>query len=212
MKTQQVCNVLISRFFFSVPEFDYNNEDYEWSYDFQASSTPQSEPEGLRALQGIEEINWRLTPIIRALSTPPKELRKLTGSQNYGTLQQVQLHLNSSISDSEESTTEISPLLTTYDPDATVQGLLQRTTESEVRKDRNRMCEILLLVIFLALVLFLYLLEEGWLTSLTYPMSETFLKLILIFSVIIILLIYSGCMANCHFLSEIRCLRRGQQI
>ena len=163
-------------------------------------------------MQGVEEINWRLTPVMRALSTPTKELRKLTGGQNYGTLQKVQSHLNTSISDSEESTTEISPLLTTYEPDAIVQGLLQRTTEREIRTDRNRMCEILLLVIFFALVLFLYLLEEGWLTSMTYPMNETFLKLILVFSLIIILLIYSGCMANCHYLSEIRCLRRGQQI
>ena len=198
--------------FFSVPEFDFNEEDYEWSYDFQTSSTPHSEPDGLRALQGVEEINWRLTPVMRALSTPTKELRKLTGGQNYGTHQKVQSHLNTSISDSEESTTEISPLLTTYEPDAIVQGLLQRTTEREIRTDRNRMCEILLLVIFFALVLFLYLLEEGWLTSMTYPMNETFLKLILVFSLIIILLIYSGCMANCHYLSEIRCLRRGQQI
>ena len=198
--------------FFSVPEFDFNEEDYEWSYDFQTSSTPHSEPDGLRALQGVEEINWRLTPVMRALSTPTKELRKLTGGQNYGTLQKVQSHLNTSISDSEESTTEISPLLTTYEPDAIVQGLLQRTTEREIRTDRNRMCEILLLVLFFALVLFLYLLEEGWLTSMTYPMNETFLKLILVFSLIIILLIYSGCMANCHYLSEIRCLRRGQQI
>lgn len=198
--------------FFSVPEFDFNEEDYEWSYDFQTSSTPHSEPDGLRALQGVEEINWRLTPVMRALSTPTKELRKLTGGQNYGTLQKVHSHLNTSISDSEESTTEISPLLTTYEPDAIVQGLLQRTTEREIRTDRNRMCEILLLVIFFALVLFLYLLEEGWLTSMTYPMNETFLKLILVFSLIIILLIYSGCMANCHYLSEIRCLRRGQQI
>ena len=198
--------------FFSVPEFDFNEEDYEWSYDFQTSSTPHSEPDGLRALQGVEEINWRLTPVMRALSTPTKELRKLTGGQNYGTLQKVHSHLNTSITDSEESTTEISPLLTTYEPDAIVQGLLQRTTEREIRTDRNRMCEILLLVIFFALVLFLYLLEEGWLTSMTYPMNETFLKLILVFSLIIILLIYSGCMANCHYLSEIRCLRRGQQI
>ena len=195
-----------------MPEFDFNEEDYEWSYDFQTSSTPHSEPDGLRALQGVEEINWRLTPVMRALSTPTKELRKLTGGQNYGTLQKVQSHLNTSISDSEESTTEISPLLTTYEPDAIAQGLLQRTTEREIRTDRNRMCEILLLVIFFALVLFLYLLEEGWLTSMTYPMNETFLKLILVFSLIIILLIYSGCMANCHYLSEIRCLRRGQQI
>ena len=118
-----------------------------------------------------------------------EELRKLTGEQNCGTLQKVQSHLNTSISDSEESTTEISPLLTTYEPDAIVQGLLQRTTEREIRTDRNRMCEILLLVIFFALVLFLYLLEEGWLTSMTYPMNETFLKLILVFSLIIILLI-----------------------
>ena len=195
-----------------MPEFDFNEEDYEWSYDFQTSSTPQSDPDGLRALQGVEEINWRLTPVMRALSTPTKELRKLTRGQNYGTLQKVHSHLNTSISDSEESTTEISPLLTTYEPDAIVQGLLQRTTEREIRTDRNRMCEILLLVIFFALVLFLYLLEEGWLTSMTYPMNETFLKLILVFSLIIILLIYSGCMANCHYLSEIRCLRRGQQI
>ena len=52
--------------FFSVPEFDFNEEDYEWSYDFQTSSTPHSEPDGLRALQGVEEINWRLTPVMRS--------------------------------------------------------------------------------------------------------------------------------------------------
>ena len=212
-------SILSEKIYISVPEspifakdeFEFTDPDYEWSYDFESSPSdvPLAEPDGLRTLQGIEEINWRLTPVMRALSTPPKDLKKMKG--NYGTLQNVQASLNLSLSEDEESTENI-PLLTTYDPDAIVHGLVERTNEREIQRQQSRMKKVLVMVLVFALVILVYLLVEGWVTCQEYPMSETFLKLIVIFSLILIVLTFSGWMANCHYLSEIRCLRRGEQI
>ena len=147
----------------------------------------------------VEEIHWNLSPILTSSPKTPKSPRK----QNYGSFQQSLAE----ISDSDEAS-EDSPLLSSYDRDAVVKGLLDRTNETEIRTDRSKMRKIgLFIVAVLAILAIVFLVN--WVPV---KMNPTFWNFLVIIIFVIIVIIFSGCMANCHYSNEIRALRNGEQI
>ena len=177
-------------------EFQFNEPEYEWSYEIDQVDQAECSQ---NLSQVVEEINWNLSPILTSSPKNPKSPRK----QNYGSFQQSLAE----ISDSDEAT-EDSPLLQSFDRDAVVKGLLDRTNETEIRIDRQKMKKICLSVLAILAVLALIFLAF-WVPV---KVNCTFWNFLVIIIFVIIVIIFSGCMANCHYSNEIQALRRGEQI
>lgn len=100
-----------------------HDEEYD-NYSI-AHRSEESLPE-LKCLQGLQNLNWRLEPKMRALSTPTKDLKKLLKTK----------------SGPNAAMSEITPLIKTYDPDAIVRGLVETNYEANLKKDQWKLSQL----------------------------------------------------------------------
>lgn len=163
----------------------------------------------VRSLSYATDLNWRLGPKVRAMSTPKR--RFMRRHTKYGSFESENLISEVSVSHwSDES----NPLLVTYDPDSIVTGLVETEFESKLKTDQHRVKGITCQVVSFVLVMLTIVLFAKFvvLSSNVEEQQSSYESFYFYISVFIVVVVFCAVMAIWQYKADIKSLHAGQQI